>query len=307
MSESDSDEFLSAEEDSLLPTSNALPPADRLSEQLETPVDSSCEGGNTHTNIGDIVDAVIERDDTQVTPPTADNSADTLDITSESCQRDDQTLVESTGESLSSTQTEKELNTTEEPASEDIQPLDPIQLEAVRTEALAMKETGNSFYRGQDYSSARDSYSSALELCPRELSVERAVLFSNRSLCLLKLEEHQLALSDCTEALLIDPQFKKAKVRRAQLYERTDKLEEALSDYTELLTADPSCPQAREAVPRLTVAVEAQREALKTEAISKLKDLGDMVLKPFGISTSDFNFIQDPNTGSYSVSFGKNS
>lgn len=94
--------------------------------------------------------------------------------------------------------------------------------------------------------------------------------------------------------------------RRAKLYEEIEKFDESLADYQKIIEIDPSYAEARQALIRLPPKIEERNEKLKTEMLGKLKDLGNIILKPFGLSTSNFQMQQDPSTGSYSVNFKQN-
>ncbi|KAF2980983.1 hypothetical protein EK904_000929, partial [Melospiza melodia maxima] len=92
---------------------------------------------------------------------------------------------------------------------------------------------------------------------------------------------------------------------------------EAEESYTKALQICPACFQKDRAVlfsnraaakmkQRLPQQIEERNEKLKKEMLGKLKDLGNLVLRPFGLSTENFQIKQDSSTGSYSINFVQN-
>lgn len=87
-------------------------------------------------------------------------------------------------------------------------------------------------------------------------------------------------------------------------------LSAALEDYTllassQFFTGLPPSDQrtVRSALVTLPPRVNEAKEHEVGEMMGKLKDLGNGILKPFGLSTDMFKMVKDENTGGYSLSF----
>lgn len=191
---------------------------------------------------------------------------------------------------------EKAVDEVEEILSEEVK-------EQRHNESLAFKAQGNECFKNAEYDKAVDFYTKGIETCPKCYKKTVSILLSNRAACHMKTDEKEKAIEDCTQALEGNQYYTKARIRRAQMYEATEKLDEALRDYNEILSYDKSCSIAGEAAMRLPKEIQERNEKMKEEMMGKLKELGNMCLKPFGLSTENFKFTQDPNTGGYSVNF----
>jgi tetratricopeptide (TPR) repeat protein len=138
---------------------------------------------------------------------------------------------------------------------------------------------------------------------PPRLHAQVAPLFCNRSACHAKLGAWRRSLDDAVVAFSLDPTYSKALVRCAQAREELGQLKAALTDYEKALELTPNLPVARDARRRLPPLIAEQEERDKAEMVEKLKGLGNSFLGLFGMSTDNFQFNQDPQTGGYSVNF----
>lgn len=175
--------------------------------------------------------------------------------------------------------------------------------ERLRKEAETLKSKGNEQFKAGNYRDSAQSYTFALRTCPLAFDKDRAVLYSNRAATKVKLGLKPSAIEDCSKAIELNPAYLKAYFRRAQLYEEVEKLDEALADYKKVLELDPLHREALYTSRRLAEQIHERNEKMKTEMLGKLKDLGNMILRPFGLSTDNFQVTQDPNSGGYSINF----
>lgn len=77
-----------------------------------------------------------------------------------------------------------------------------------------------------------------------------------------------------------------------------------LSKMKNLSTADMKIVQKQLA--QLPPRTKAAQEKEMADMMGKLKSLGNGILKPFGLSTDNFQMVKDENTGGYSMNFNQN-
>lgn len=129
-----------------------------------------------------------------------------------------------------------------------------------------------------------------------------AQLYANAAACLMRLDDPSLeeAVMMLSEALRHQPDYAKARLRRAECYYTLEKYASAVEDYDAYekgggqLCAEEKQHQAH---------AKGQQEQEVKKMLGDLKDLGNKFLGWFNLSTDNFKFDKDPNTGSYSMRF----
>lgn len=225
------------------------------------------------------------------------------------------------GENSSEASEEKLLDAEEEnaedSAEEDLYIIDEEELDKIektmtdeerkasKERALSLKADGNASFKAGQYLDAMESYTEALKICSLSYSAERSVLYSNRGATWARMEKKKLAIKDCTKAIELNPSYLKPLLKRASLYRETKNLDDALKDYQHVLELDPSIGEARHACMTLPDEIKERNAKLQAEMIDKLKELGNLVLRPFGMSTDNFKLTKDGEGGGYKIQFQK--
>lgn len=225
--------------------------------------------------------------------------------------------TEMSEEKLQSTKQPTHSENVEDDEGEDLFIIDEEELEKLektmndearksnKERALKLKAEGNESFKTGQYADAMESYTEALRICPISSPAERSILYSNRGATWARLEKKKVAIKDCTKAIELNPSYVKPILKRAQLYKETQNLDDALKDYQRVLELDPSIGEARHACMTLPDEIKGRNEKLQAEMLGKLKELGNLVLKPFGMSTDNFKLVKEGEGGGYKIQFQK--
>lgn len=167
---------------------------------------------------------------------------------------------------------------------------------------LEEKAKGNTLYAEGSFKEAKEVYEHAIaRLGEGEEAALASVLHANAAACCFNLKDYKATVEFCTSALIENPAYHKAKLRRAMAYDALEQYEEAVKDLESLQESDFNDKRVAVLLRTCTASLEKQREAQKEEMLGKLKDLGNSILGNFGMSLDQFQAVQDPNTGSYSI------
>ncbi|XP_073526234.1 uncharacterized protein [Phyllobates terribilis] len=129
--------------------------------------------------------------------------------------------------------------------------LPPVTPEA-KAKAAEAKSRGDDAFKRKDYQAAVDAYTQAIDFDPSD-----AVLYSNRSLCWLRLGQAEQALDDAKICRSLRPNWHKACFREGAALRLLLRFEEAANAFYEGVKIDP---ENRELVDAFREAVDAGRK-----------------------------------------------
>lgn len=121
---------------------------------------------------------------------------------------------------------------------------------------MNFKTTADQQFKKKSYKAALANYNNALKV---DLSAKKwnAILFCNRAAANMALGQYSDALMDCHNAIVKDPEYPRAYIRRARAYRATDKYHDSVRDFRKYLAFVPEPSDAQEVKAELDEWVEA--------------------------------------------------
>jgi valyl-tRNA synthetase len=176
-------------------------------------------------------------------------------------------------------------------------------------EVQLLKDAANRLFGEQKFTEAESCYQEILTtLNSLEHGVEdekikelTIIIKSNLAACFLKLASFERAKQECTEVLELDPKNVKCLLRRAKAHESLENYEEAIKDLKIALEIQPDSDATKESLAKLDELQKTKAKEEMEKMMGQLKGLGNQFLGLFGMSTDNFKFEQNPETGGYSV------
>uniref|UniRef100_A0A060TCW9 ARAD1D02838p n=1 Tax=Blastobotrys adeninivorans TaxID=409370 RepID=A0A060TCW9_BLAAD len=174
-------------------------------------------------------------------------------------------------------------------------------------EAQKIKEQGNTLFKDKEYQLAIECYERALTKFPVDSKEQLAMCYANIGACYFQLEQYQESVDSSTKAIELNPRYIKARLRRSNANEKLDtwaSLEACMADLNYIVTDDDTEQSLKNTVAKrmelLSPRVQEHKEKETGEMLNKFKDLGNGLLKNFGMSLDNFKFEKNEE-GGYSV------
>ncbi|GCA73495.1 TPR repeat-containing protein YrrB [Microcystis aeruginosa NIES-2520] len=144
---------------------------------------------------------------------------------------------------------------------------------------------GNLYYYQQKYDLALSDYSKAIEINPNY-----AMAYYNRGTVYSDLQKYDLALSDFSKAIDINPNYADAYYNRGVLYKDLQKYELALADYSKAIDINPNYAMAYNN--RGTVYSDLQKYELALADYSKAIDINPNYAKAYNNRGTVYSDLQ---------------
>jgi len=124
------------------------------------------------------------------------------------------------------------------------------------------KVEANEMFKQGKIEDAITKYTVALGLCKdtKKEDLIKADIYANRAACNRQLYKSTDVVSDCTEALKLNPNHVKALIRRGQAYESLEKFQKALEDFRSATYLAPGTPIAVSGCARITSSLKRQKK-----------------------------------------------